>query len=71
LRSADFGKRAAQPKTISALKIGLIFLLLFLSRKKVSNEGIKKYEKLVHINDVLNLIPGSPLPQSPKMKTPA
>jgi len=33
--------------------------------------GIKKYEKLVHINDALNnLIPGSPDPQSSAVKTP-
>lgn len=33
--------------------------------------GIKKYEKLVHINDALNnLIPGSPDAQSSAMKTP-
>ena len=33
-------------------------------------KGIKKYENLVHINDALNLVPGSPLPQSHPMKTP-
>ena len=34
-------------------------------------KGIKKYENLVHINDALNnLIPGSPLTQSPAVKTP-
>ena len=33
--------------------------------------GIKKYENLVLINDALNnLIPGSPLTQSPAVKTP-
>ena len=33
--------------------------------------GIKKYEKLVHIKDVLNnLIPGSPFTQGPTVKTP-
>lgn len=34
-------------------------------------KGIKKYERLVHINDVLNgLIPGSRPAQGPAMKTP-
>ena len=34
-------------------------------------KGIKKYENLIHINDALNnLIPGSPLAQSPTVKTP-
>ncbi len=34
-------------------------------------KGIKKYDKLIHINDALNnLIPGSPLTHSPAMKTP-
>jgi hypothetical protein len=40
------------------LGFALIFLLLFLSRKKVRTEGIKKSKKLVRINDVLNLISG-------------
>ena len=34
-------------------------------------KGIKKYKNLLHINDALNnLIPGSPLTQSPTVKTP-
>jgi len=33
-------------------------------------KGIKKYEKLIHINDVLNLSPGSPIAQSQAVKTP-
>jgi hypothetical protein len=33
-------------------------------------KGIKKYEKLIHINNVLNLSPGSPIAQSQAVKTP-
>jgi REP element-mobilizing transposase RayT len=33
-------------------------------------KGIKKYQKLMHINDVLNLSPGSPIAQSQAVKTP-
>jgi REP element-mobilizing transposase RayT len=34
-------------------------------------KGIKRYNKLMHINDALNnILPGSPLSQSPALKTP-